>query len=167
MPDVLDIDAAAGLLAVYTSPGAGTDDAPLYSPPANLSRIKLHSSLDYPKVVSVFTGTKTLAGLAANTRRNTTYVLAAHGRAGIPWVFATATLGGVPISLSGSVPVFVDTPQTFFGATNNQGFPWMVAIGADATNILLHENTMTPYGPAGPWPSVSFAWKVFVTDTIL
>ena len=57
MPDVLDIDAAAGKLAVYTSPGAASDDAPLYAPASYLSRIKLHSDLDYPKIVAVQTGT--------------------------------------------------------------------------------------------------------------
>src|SRR5690606_33553241 len=47
MAAVFDIDGAAGVFAMYDEPPSGPVDAPLYNPMAHLSRIKVHSELDY------------------------------------------------------------------------------------------------------------------------
>lgn len=156
MVDVLDIDAAAGLLAIYTSPGAGSDDAPLYNPTANLARVKLHSSLDYPKIINVVTGSITLPAVTNDTRRLVTHTLFAHGQSGFPWVFGKVSLGGVWVSLAGTAIVQADS---------DNHFPRMLAIGADATNVLAHENGMC--GHFNTMASLTLSYQVYVTDVLL
>lgn len=156
MVDVLDIDAAAGLLAVYTSPGAGSDDAPLYSPLANLSRVKLHSSLDYPKIISVTTGSITLPAVTVNTRRLVTNTLFAHGQSGIPWVFGKVSLAGVWVSLCGTAIVQSDSGNFF---------PRTLSLGADATNVLAHENGIC--GQFNSMASLTLSYEIYVTDVLL
>ncbi len=162
MPIWFDCDARAGKLAIYT----GDNDAPLYNPGANLARLKLHSDFEYPKIIRVFSGTLSLPFVASNTRRNVTTTLAAHGvPGGIPWVFGTITLRGINISLSGTVPIQNDSvggsPEGY------AGMPRTVALGADATNVLLHENVLGYYGTVNGLPGISFSYRVMVTDTLL
>lgn len=156
MVNVLDI--AGGKLAIYTSPGAGTDDAPLFSPLANLSRVKLHSDLDYPTILSVTTGTLSTASLpliAANGSQLSTVTLFAHGRPGIPWVFGRFQIGGVWVSAAGTVIVQADT---------NQQFPRTVALGADATHVLAHIHGIA--AQFSTMPAISLPWAVYVTDVL-
>lgn len=143
-----------GVVCIHT----GADNV-VNAPTADLSRVLFHSSLEYPALIRTQTATVTLKGRLTNTVARTTHTLFAHGQAGTPFVLGyIANLGNV--SLAGTVPI-----EVYSG-----GFGRFVTLGADATNVLLHENTTIPNtlpGGALNTADVSLSMVIFVTDLLL
>lgn len=133
----------------------GADDV-VSDPLADLSRVRFHSSLDYPAVVDVRDGSTALPSLTANTTRITTYNLFAHGRPGIPMVLGyIKNFGNGFVPLAGSVPLAMSS-----------GLPTQfVTLGADATNVKLHEYTFT--GATQGIAAKTVQWQAAVFDVDL
>jgi hypothetical protein len=165
-----------GRVAVYT----GTDNLPFEDPLAHLSRVKFHSSLDYPKVIDERTVNVTFPRRNNPTGSTTginsssgvsvaTYTLFAHGRPGFPWVIASFNIGGQKVSATGSVPV-----QQARNISSNAAMNWgrWVTIGADATNVYAYEYTVlqrlaTTNASDCLLPAITVPITVWVTDEIL
>lgn len=147
----LHVRGSDGVVAIFT----GADDV-LDDPLLDLSRVLFHSALEYPSVVAVYTPTVTLPVRNSNTYQDSSHTLFAHGVSGIPWVFGYITnLGNTP-TLAGSVPVQHDTIG---------GFARWVNLGADATNVILHEQACVRNGSS--FASIGLDITVYVTDLIL
>ena len=147
----LKADGATGKVAIYT----GTDDLPFDTPLSYVSRLRFHSDLEYPRVISTHTGTVSLPAVGAATGyRLVTHTLFAHGLGGAPFVEGTLALGGVNVPWLGSVPA----------ATSASGPARWLHLGADATNIICREYS---YGPrSNTFGALSVNWTVYLTDTI-
>lgn len=143
-----------GVVCIHT----GADDV-VNTPTADLSRVLFHSALEYPALIRTEPVTKTLDGRLTNTVLLTTHTLFAHGRPGTPFVAGYITnLGNV--ALAGTVPIEV----------YSNGFGRFVTLGADATNVLLHEYTTIPNtlpGGALNTASISLSMVIYVTDLLL
>lgn len=144
---------ATGRAAVYTFDTAAPDDLPFTAPLDHLSRVKMHSDLLTPAVLSVATYSVTLPSMGINSFRTAAFNLAAHGLAGTPLVMGRLQNGSGWIPLNGSImlPMYaLDGSATYrlFGnyATPplTQGaFGWRsITLGADASNIVLHEQSV-------------------------
>lgn len=164
MPTHFHVSSAHLALAVYNDASPTGNALLLSNPSAYLASIKLHSSLDYPKIISVTTGTLSFPAVALNTRRNVTTTLYAHGRPGIPLIFGQMTVAGVTIAWAGSVPIQVDDTSSNPGGFH--GFPRTVALGADGTNIIAHENGIGR-DTGIPLVATSVDWAVYITDVLL
>lgn len=120
MAAVFDIDGAAGVFAMYDEPPSGSSDAPLYNPMAHLSRIKIHSGLEYLQVATEFDVTVAHPFVAKPTTGwdwsswsfnwyPTTYtvdrLLGTHNLGVVPFC-VVATAGGV---VEPGVPVQINT----------------------------------------------------------
>lgn len=154
-----------GKVAIYT----GTDDDPFDDPLGNLSRVRFHSDLQYPKVIYEVgsddegMGTLDLPSRPANASSNpntggapsiSTYNLFEHGIEGTPLVFGYVVVGSYHVPLAGSVPV----------QWTSRGWCRLLALGADATNVKIAESYFC-YISSG-FSAVSLDWRVFVTDTV-
>ena len=140
-----------GVVAIFT----GSDDV-VSNPTADLSRVLFHSALEYPAVISITTQS---IELPSRTTTPATPVYAihnlfAHGRGGIPFVFGIITNMG-NLSLAGSVPVDGDPP--FYGR--------FVTLGADGTNVVLHENTVGR--STTTYAARTLTVRVYITDLLL
>lgn len=152
MTVTLDVDGAAGRLAIYT----GSDDAPMTNPLGNLSRVKHHSSLDYTSVVMTAgkiqqSGTLTLPARGAGQMAQAAYPLFSHGRVGVPLVEVSIYYRNQWLALNCSVPV--------------QGagvYRWLTG-GADGTYVYINENWTT----AISLPGMSIPWRAIVTNVRL
>lgn len=170
---VLDIDASAMKAAIYYVDSANQGvDSPLYNPSAHVADLKFHSDWDYPRIVSDNIYSVTLADVATWTTRNQKIVLANHGQAGVPLVFGAFQVpGGV-----GWCPLSVGTPSWVIN-TNTGAYSspmeqqQLLSLGANSTQILLHESTWARYttGTASlaRVPAKTFNVRVVVTDTLL
>ncbi|WP_072389903.1 hypothetical protein [Hyphomicrobium sp. CS1GBMeth3] len=179
-----------GRVAIWT----GEDDDPFNDPLDHLSRVKYHSELGYPKVISEWTGNVNFTartswnpgdGGAVNGWRTSdsvrvvTHNLFAHGLSGQPWVLGSVNIGGVDVAFTGSVPVQMGVrSSSSSGAPSGDGKnPWArwVTLGADGTNVALFE-----YCVVGRWasggnanasgiymPAITLPVTVWVTDEIL
>jgi hypothetical protein len=154
---------ATGVVAIYEGP----DDAPFSSPLSHLTngRLKFHSSLAYPKVISEQTGTIALPYRGTTGGEFTaTYDLFAHGRGGQPWVLASLTVGGNQVAAVGSVPV------QFARSSVNTSIvrPWArwISIGADSTHVRAFEYTVMST-TATEITAVNLSYTVWVTDELL
>lgn len=184
-------EGATGNCAIWTG---GEDNAPLNDPMNNLHRLKYHSALDYPKVISEWADNVTFAARTewmpslsggsgawgtTETTRVVTHTLFAHGRGGQPWVLGSIKIGGIDVAFTGSVPVQQGVlSNASNGAAAGDGkHPWArwVTLGADATHVRLFE-----YCPVGRWasgpnahisgiymPQIVLPVTVWVTDEIL
>jgi len=169
----LRADGVTGDVAIYS----GSDDLPLSDPLGNLSRVRFHSDLEYVAVISTVSGTLNLPGRPPSTEfHQEAHTLFAHGRPGFPLVFGRITglresgaiipIPGSPV-LSGSVPV----------QFNDYGFGRFVILGADATNVVLHETTATGwslsdvdlvgFNAANNFLPISISYEIYITDTLL
>ena len=144
---------AGGVCAVWD--GAG-DTLPFDNPTSYLSRVKFHSELNYLKVIDEQTHTVNfvLRGAPGFTG---SYTMFAHGRAGIPLVFASTTISGNTVAFTGSIPVQVDT--VFRGRWAR----W-VTVGADATNVYAYEYGNLP--ATYTLPALSLSITTWVTDRL-
>lgn len=143
-----------GVVCIHT----GADDV-VSTPTADLSRVLFHSSLLYPSLLYSQAASVTLPQRLLNTQALTTHTLFAHGLAGTPFVLGyITTLSNLP--LAGTVPIEL----------YNGGFGRWVTLGADATNVVLHEHTTVPNtlpGGATGADQVTISVTVYVTDLLL
>lgn len=147
----LRADGSTGIVCIYN----GSDNV-VANPNADLSRVLFHSDLLYPVVISSQSGSTTLSAVGGNQGINRTYTLFAHGQNGIPFVLGyVSNLAPSNVALAGSVPTDIQT----------NGFGRWVTLGADATNVYLHEQTVTRSGTS--LGSRSLNWVVFITDLLL
>lgn len=140
---------ATGKAAIYDETVAG--DAPFAAPLSNLGAIRFHSDLNMPAVVSVTTYNLTLPAMAAGAWRDATATLGAHGRPGTPMVMGRIRNGSgnnwIPLNGSVLFPMYALNGSSsyrlfgaFSGGTYQGGSGWRsLTLGADATNIVLHE----------------------------
>lgn len=136
-----------GTVAIFN----GADDV-IDNPLADLSRVLFHSSLQYPAIVSEHDITVPLP--ARSTSSFTPIPLFAHGKSGTPFVLGyIANLANVP--LAGSVPI--ETFDFMYGR--------FVTLGADATNVILHDGYILP--SAGTYPARTLNLRIFITDLLL
>lgn len=157
MPTHFDVSPAHQALAIYDDPSATGNLDVLANPAAHLAAIRLHSSLEYPKILSITTGTLSFPSIAADNRRLVTTTLFSHGRTGgIPWVFGRAQLGGVWVSLAGTLVLQADSVGRF---------PRTLALGADGTNVMVHENGIAHH--IGTMAALSVPYAVYLTDVLL
>lgn len=132
----------------------GSDEDPFDEPLAHLDRVLFHSDLNYPVIVSTHTGTLSLPAQSANTETNVNHPLFAHNLGGIPFVLGYVTIEGNRVPLAGSVPI----------AWNNAGVGRWLNLGADETNVCIHESSTAL---SSGYPAVDVDWTVFVTDVIV
>jgi hypothetical protein len=129
---------------------AGADDV-VDTPLADLSRVLFHSALEYPAIIAEHAVSVTLPA-RSGAQAYQTHNLLAHGRPGIPFVLGRiANMGSLP--LVGTVPV--DGQVTWFGR--------FVTLGADATHVRLHENTVG----SSAYAARTIDLVIYVTDLIL
>jgi hypothetical protein len=127
-----------GTVAIYTfGDGVPENDLPFTTPLSDLSRLRFHSNLLTPSIVSTITASFVLPALPANTSINTKHTLVAHNQPGTPLILGQLTNVGGGIALAGSIPLSMGTVADNFGA-----YRW-ITLGADSTNIVLHENSDT------------------------
>jgi hypothetical protein len=158
---------AGGKVAVWDGEG---DTLPFDNPLGNLSRVKFHSDLSYIKVILEQTVTVNLPAIANVLQGTASYTLFAHGQAGFPFVLGKLdSVDGSPTLFTGSVPVQ-------FGTGGAIGFGYYgrwVSLGADATNVYLHEYYVcTGFSGGAPltyetYPALALPVTVYVTDEIL
>lgn len=181
MVATLKADGVTGTVAIWTGEGVGqfawgspdlmlwgpdnfawgtTDDLPFTDPLSHISRLRFHSDLEYPRVISTHTGTHVLPAIGAATnfsKRST--VLFAHGQAGTPFVEGFIDYNSTRVPLLGSVPI-----ERLSGQHTGFAARWL-HLGADATNVILNEATVGMY--QGGHASYSVDWTVYLTDTII
>ncbi len=145
-----------GVVCIHT----GSDNV-VNSPTTDLSRVLFHSSLLYPSLNTTISTTITLPNRSLNSLTLATHTIQAHGLGGIPFVLGYITSTTPDVALLGSVPVV--TYDTY------GGFGRFVTLGADATNILLHEYSVIPGAMGGATGSGTHAvtLTVYVTDLLL
>lgn len=159
---------ASSKAAIYDK-AAG--DAPLTNPLGNLSRIKFHSDLDYIKVISVHNVTLSLPARSNFRSATASYNLFAHGRAGQPFVLGKASVNGVPVGFTGSVPVHTGATPAMSSAGYPTGcFGRWLALGADGTNVIVYEYAVASWVNETvneTYPAMSIPLTVYVTDEML
>jgi hypothetical protein len=119
-----------GTMAIYTVDSVAPDDLPFSTPLSYLSRVRFHSGLRTPRIISANTYSVTLSAIATNSVTRNTYTVAAHGQSGTPLIFGSIPALG--ISMCGTVPILATSAPTRF-----------ITLGADATNIVLHEEVVS------------------------
>ena len=156
MPVILRADGQTGTVAIYT----GTDDAPFDNPLGHVSRVRFHSDLDYPRTISIHTGTWTLPAVSAGSgfvKRSEN--LFAHGLSGTPFVEGYVTVGGARIPLLGSVPL-----NQLTGIRTEFAARW-VHLGANDTHVIMNEATVGMADEGHGTFDVN--WTVYLTDTLV
>lgn len=157
----LEIDAGIGRAGIWT----GDDRAPYIDPLNNLSRVRLHTDLDYIRVVETRVAPLSLPAVTGVTSRVASYPLFAHGRAGFPFILGEVAVNGERVGFTGSVPVqFGVQPNTrpgFFGR-------WL-ALGADATEVIVHEYLVAYHFGSGyeSFAAIDLDITVHITDESL
>lgn len=148
-----------GTVAIFS----GADDAPFSNPLANLHRIKLHSLLDYRKVLYEVQVSLSLPARTSPGVYTVSHNLFAHGRPGMPWVIAAMTVNGVAVA-AGTVPA----QRAGTGSPN----PWhrLISIGADGANVMAFEYTnvrsAASFQPNYNFSAISIPITVWVTDEL-
>lgn len=167
---------STGKLAVYTYDTAAPDDLPFSAPLSHLSRLRFHSDLITPSVVAITSYTVTLPAMADTTSRVHTYTLGPHGRSGTPMVMgriANGSGGWIPLNGSVMLPMYALDGSSSYrlrgivdAAGNYQGMQGVrtVALGADATNIVLHEMSHCDFTGSGTSSAFSLTVEVTVFD---
>lgn len=140
-----------GVVCIHT----GSDNV-VSNPLLDLSRVLFHSGLEYPSVIATYTPSVTLPLRNSNTYLDSSHTLFAHGRGGIPFVLGYITNLGSNPALAGSVPVQHDT---------SSGFARWVNLGADSTNVKLHEQCCVKNGSSVA--AITLNMTVYVTDLLL
>lgn len=162
----LRMRAEAGAVAIYTVPTAtSTDNAPLTDPRNNFARLEFHTGLHYPQVVAVQQVSFTLPSISGGVDYNNTHIVSAHGLPYTPWVFATATIGGVSVPLVGSVAV-----QMSGGVSAAvPGIPRLITIGATSSYIVMHDYGYTSplNGGAYSLAALSMVLDIYITSEAL
>ncbi len=159
------LDKASGAVAVYdtTTQDLTLQNEPLSAPLSYVSRLHFHSSLHYPRIVGVYTGTLSMAAVTFNVIYTHEYVIAAHGLGGTPYVEGKIKIGGVWIALAGSTLV---EQQNNVGFPLSKGYGRFLALGANGTNIVLEEYTVSYVATPG-YSSKSVDYEIYLTDMLL
>lgn len=161
------IRVADGVCAVWDD---ASDTDPFTDPLDNLSRVKFHSELDYIKIIEEHTVTLNLPLISGVRLQTASYTLFAHGRSGQPFILGGVEVNGEFAAFTGSVPVQMGTPNSFFNIGGYYG-RWL-ALGADATNVYIYEYAVvaTADRTSDFWetyPALSLPITVWITDEIL
>jgi hypothetical protein len=148
-------DGVTGTVAVYDYTTA--DDDPFDDPTNHIDRLQFHSDLPAVSVASVSTGSITLGTRSANTNDmwDPPHVLFAHGRSGIPYVEGIIWYDSAPsviYPLVGTVPI----------QTSTSHFARLITLGADATNVVLHEQWASHVSTS--LGSIDLSYEIYVTD---
>lgn len=167
-----------GRVAIYED----SDDAPWDFPLAHPSRVRFHSGLAYPARIATISGTLSLPGRQQSAFPMgfgfVGHVLGAHNRPGIPMIegkWLAAGDGAVDLPAIGSVPVqwqsgiggIPQTSGTTVQTTGSTSGCWRwLTIGANATNILVHEGYAAPVTPYF-LPAMSINYEIHILDKIL
>lgn len=143
-----------------------TDDLPFTDPIGNISRVKFHSDLPYIKTLYRRVETLNLPSRSNFQMTTASYTLFAHGQSGYPLVLGSVPVNGVEVGFSGSVPV----QMGYVVGSVTPGFygRWL-ALGADDTNVYIHEYTVARWSSASHeiYDALSLPITVYVTDRIL
>jgi len=170
MPTVLRYLPSAGALAVYeTANVLAPDNGPMTNPLSNLSVLKFHSSLRYPRFIptKVVDRTHTLNPNPDNRMVKEVIELYAHGMGDTPVVFAKYTSGSS--TLEGVNPPSMmpaDTPWAGSLPLISWGFGMAIwgSIGANSTHVLLFlEGPVTDV--PGTLGNYTFNFRIYVLDT--
>jgi len=161
----LVVDGVGGQIAIYdvSTLDPTQDNAPLSTPLSYIPRLHFHSALEYPRIISTYTGSVTLPSIGINTVRTAGYTIAAHGLAGTPYVEGKVQVGGNWYPLAGSTVV---AQQNIVGNGFSLGFVRMLALGADTTNITLQEYSVSCLSAPG-YGSLTLNYEIYLTDTLL
>lgn len=166
MPNRLRASRATGSVAIYTVPTVdSTDDAPFTNPLANLSRVKFHSALDYPKVIEERTINLSLPLRTTEGEFTASYNLFAHGQAGFPWVLASFRIGSLNVAATGSVPVQKALKYRAASAGDPTPWPRWISIGATSTMVTAYEYTVL--ADNARVAAITIPVTVWVTDELL
>jgi hypothetical protein len=157
----LKYTAAAGALAIYDVTVGSENDTPLTSPLSDISRLHFSTALDYVATIGTYSGTINLGALAANSSADVTTVIAAHGQGGIPYVEGKISISGNWVPLSGCVVV----EQLAGSPSPHQSFARFLALGANDTNIVIHEHSISR-STAG-YSSSSYSYVIYLTNMIV
>ena len=160
-----------GRVAIWTDP---SNDDPFWAPLSHLSRVKFHTDLDLLPIVAVHDFVVPMPAIpisgsgqgAANTGRRglrtNTYYLGAHGMGFTPFCVAEIVMDGVPLVLSGSVPV---------AQISGDRFARFLSLGFDATYITAYEYSVQRGIPEPDgWvarPAVDIGLRVYVSAVSL
>lgn len=156
MTVTMKADGVAGKVAIWT----GTGTAPFDNPLGNVGSLLFHSDLLCPAIIATYTGSITLPAVGVGTIFTANNALFAHGRPGTPYVEGYISSGlGQNVALAGSVIVQQGT------GLEGPSFARHVHLGADATNVYLHDYAITHYQQG--FSALSLSWVVYVLDTLL
>lgn len=122
----LKITGSPPRLAIYTN----GDDSPFTSPLSNLSRVRIHSDLDYIGVVQEYSGTFSFSSGSLTTDTDLTGrfygTIATHGLGYSPLIIGYVVLGSqnVPLPMldvnySPGFEILADTSKIFLSTNNN------------------------------------------------
>ena len=161
-----DVNGGTGKAALYTVPDSNpTDDAPLTTPRSHLSRVRFHTDFKYPNIISDAQYNVTLPARSADTRGEQTHTLGAHGMGGVPLCF------GAVLFDSKWSPLFISTPLHYSPTGGRLTYIGrLISLGADSTNLLLHEyyvQSNLPGGAGTPVGSQSITVRVLMTNELL
>lgn len=153
-------DGTIGRVAIYED----SDDNPWSDPLTYKSRVHFHSSLHYPARVSVVTGTYNFAAITGGAPIRigvSSATLFTHGLGFTPLVegkWLGIGTGGADVPMCGTIPV---QQASGLAAGYNSMARW-VTIGADATNVYLHQM----YGTAASQSlaAVSIDYEIHLYD---
>lgn len=141
-----------------------SDDLPPTDPFTYRSRVKFWSGFRYPARVLSASGTLTFGtgshGSVPDTVVNVSHTLFAHGLGSAPLMMEGKWIGigtsGADVPMIGSVPV-----QNFLSAKSR----W-ATLGADATNVYIHEQHNSNVLGSSGLTSFSIDWEVHIIDFV-
>lgn len=141
-----------------------SDDLPRSDPFGYRSRVMWFSGWRYPARVATQSGVLTLStgtsGAIPDQPVNISHTLFAHGRGAAPLMMEGRWIGmgtaGADVPMIGSVPV--QNQSTFRSR-------WLT-LGADATNVYVHEQHNSNVFGGGALASLSLSWEVHVIDFV-
>lgn len=156
----LKADGTTGKVAVYTVEDTAIDDAPFTAPLSNLDRVEFHSDLDYLAISSIQTGTLSLPTRTGTTAGTYRHNLFTHGLGYQPLVMGhLVSFEGYNTPLLGTTPIRTPIDRVL---PTTQADIRTVQLGADATNVYLHEY-MLLVSTSLTYPAVDLNWRVMVT----
>jgi hypothetical protein len=155
----LKADGASRRFAIYDNSGG---DAPFDTPLSNLALVRVHSDLEYiadaiPVINATLSLVQTAAGSVPTPRHVQTHIIAAHGLAYLPAVWGRIQLADGWAPLRGSVPAVMVSGNGFAS-----GMARWLTLGADTTNVYIHE--YSPIPSQNYWFALSFPVEIHVTD---
>lgn len=171
MPTVMRFKPDIQALAVYeTADVTAPTDAPMNDPLNNLSALKFHSGLRYPRFIpSKIVDRSVVFNPNPNNRMVKESInLYAHGTGDTPIVFAKYTSGSS--SLSGPNPpemLPVNTPWAGSLPLLQMGFGMAIwgSIGANSTHVRLFLEGASAFISAGTYATYTFNLRIYVLDT--